>query len=412
MADARLPAYVQPRRLADGKRAYFWVRPAWANPKLATSPDPIVARKAIRAGKTCPVESMPLGTVLGAAVSKAEAQNAAFAEWRKGIQHHLAPGSVKWLFDWYRADERFTGKAYMTRKGYRVAMDAVEEIAMKVGKFGERQARAIDATAADMLYKRAREKHGERQGSYMMQVCRLVWNQAQRHKKATGVTENPFAGMGIKSKSAGGNRAATRAEYNAYRAAAHALGKPSMAAAAALCFEGCQRVWDAFGFLDPDGAVSRGIRWDGYKPAERLSLVQSKTGNLVNIPLVERIDGEDVPLYPELEQELGGLERRDDGGLIVRDERSGEPYTRDYMRYAHKQVRVKAGLPADLRFTSFRHGGISEIGDAGETDMRAVSGHSTLDITRVYNKANDEKARKIALRRREHITLVTAGAEE
>jgi hypothetical protein len=128
--------------------------------------------------------------------------------------------------------------------------------------------------------------------------------------------------------------------------------------------------------------------------------------------LVDRIDGEDVSLYPELEAELGGLKRRADEDLIVCDERTGEPYTRDYMRYAHKQIRVKAGLPADLRFTSFRHGGISEIGDAGETDMRAVSGHTTLDITRLYNKANDEKARKIAARRREHITLVTAGDDE
>lgn len=400
MAEVRLPAYVQVRKLAGGKLGYFWIRPQWAKPP------------AERHGKTCPVVSSALGSDVAEAIVRGRAINEAFTQWRKGEQARLTQGSVRWLFHWYRADERFTGKAYMTRKGYRVAMDAIDAMPMKVGIFGDRQARAVDATAADRLYRLAREKHGERQGSYMMQVCRLVWNQARRHGKVTGVRENPFAGMGISSKSGQGNRAATRAEYDAYRAAARAMGKQSMAVAAALCFECCQRVWDAFGFVDPDTKIaSRGILWSGYRPGEQISLVQSKTGNPVNIPLVDHIDGEDVALYPELEAEIAGLERREDGGLIVRDERTGDPYTRDYMRYAHAAVRKKAGLPADVRFTSFRHGGITEIGDAGETDMRPISGHTKLDTTAHYNKASREKSVRIATRRREHITMITGERE-
>ncbi len=62
-----------------------------------------------------------------------------------------------------------------------------------------------------------------------------------------------------------------------------------------------------------------------------------------------------------------------------------------------------------MTFTGFRHGGITEIGASGEADMRAISGHATLDITRIYNHTNQEKARSIAAQRREHIALLAAG---
>ena len=182
-----------------------------------------------------------------------------------------------------------------------------------------------------------------------------------------------------------------------------------MATAAAICFEACQRVYDAFGFEDPDGRVSRGVRWGGYVPGERIGLIQSKTGNVVDIPLVDTIDGERLDLYPELEAEIRRIDRRDAADLIILDERTGQAYTKDYMNKLHRRIRDKAGLPAELKFTSFRHGGITEIGDSGTDDVRAVSGHTTLEVTRIYNKANHEKAKRIAARRREHIALVTAG---
>ena len=402
MASARLPAYVQVHKRAAGGKAYYWVRPKWASPP------------AERHGKRCPVESTPLGTDVAGAITRATALNAAFKEWREGAAPRMAPGSVEWLFAWYRGLEKFKALRHTTRTGYQLAMNMVEAMPMKAGLLGTRQAKAVDATAADTLYRKARELRGERQASYMMQVCRLVWNQGVRHNKATGLKENPFAGMGIKASSGAGrgNRAATRAEYDAYRAAARAMGRQSMATAAAICFEACQRVYDAFGFEDPDGRISRGVRWGSYVPRERIGLVQSKTGNVVDIPLVDRIEGEDVELYPELEAEIDRAGRGDDASLIVLDERTGKTYTKDYMNKLHRRIRTKAGLPADLKFTSFRHGGITEIGDSGSDDVRAVSGHSTLDVTRIYNKANQEKARRIAARRREHIAMVTAGAND
>lgn len=69
----------------------------------------------------------------------------------------------------------------------------------------------------------------------------------------------------------------------------------------------------------------------------------------------------------------------------------------------HRRICDKAGLPKQMTFTGFRHGGITEIGDAGETDVRPISGHKTLAQTQTYNKATAEKGRRIALVRRQHI---------
>ena len=142
------------------------------------------------------------------------------------------------------------------------------------------------------------------------------------------------------------------------------MGKQSMATAAALSFECCQRVFDTFGFEDPDQRVVRGFYWEDYQPGVQIKVVQSKTGKTITLPLVDG-EGEDaVQLYPELEEELARTPRTEgsEREMIVRDERTGRPYVIDYMQKLHVRNRSKAGLPKDLRFTSFQHGGITEIG--------------------------------------------------
>jgi hypothetical protein len=408
---------VKTKRLASGGIGYFWERPTWADPKHAKSKSEKKRRLAVRDGRTCPVQSAALGEDLAEAVTQANALNEAFKEWRTGTRAKPMPGTVRWLFAWYRQQPKYKKLRHKTRKGYLEAMNAVEAMAMKVGLLGTRRAGAIDGPSADKLYEKAREKHGERQGAYMMQVCRLVWNMAARpgYSKTTGIEANPFAGMGISSSSGKGkgNRAASRAEYDLYRETARAMGRQSMATAAALCFEGCQRVWDVFGFDDPDGRVTRGFFWEDYVPTVTIKLVQSKTGKVITLPLSAEIDGEKVQLYPDLEEELARTPRTGaPNEMIVRLESSGQPISEGYMHKLHGQIRAKAGLPKDLRFTSFRHGGLTEIGDADVDDPRAVSGHTKIDTTLIYNKANVAKARAIAIKRREHVALITAGEKE
>ena len=212
--------------------------------------------------------------------------------------------------------------------------------------------------------------------------------------------ENPFAGMGLKSTAAKGNRATTRPEYDLYRATAREMGYQSMATAAALAFECCQRVWDVFGFEDSEGVEHRGIAWSGYAPGDQISLVQSKTGNAVVLPLMIDVAGEGVHLYPDLEAELARTPIV--GDTIVVEERSGKKYKERRMSSVHRAICDNAGLPKDMTFTGFRHGGITEVGSVS-ADVRPISGHATLDVTRIYNKATADKAREIAAARRAHV---------
>lgn len=128
------------------------------------------------------------------------------------------------------------------------------------------------------------------------------------------------------------------------------------------------------------------------------------TYKLITIPLFEIIDGGKVMLYPELEEELGRTPRA--GFQIVLEERNGLPYTERRMSTVHREICDAAGLPRDMTFTGFRHGGATELGDAGIEDLRPLTGHDQTSTTRIYNKANERKARIIAAKRREHIAML------
>lgn len=410
----RLPAYTR-RAPVKGGFAYYWELPAWARPTKNPHTGRLTPKE--RHGKPCPIVSTALGTNHDLAVEKAEALNEALTQWRKGEGiTELKPGSIAWVFHWYRGQERFTRNRPKTQRDYKRLMDMLVAFPAKVGPLGNRLASAMDGESADALYTKLRQTKGEREASYAMQVCRLVWRWAARHKRTTGVKDNPFSGMGIKSTAAGENRPTTRAEYDLYRQTARAMGHQSMATAAALCFEGCQRVSQVFGFWgddEKDGkgkSTTAGMQWSIYKPDISIALTQRKTGNPVWLELTIDVDGEDVALYPDLEHELQlslkTAERDRLGrptGPIILMESTGKPYDPGYMAKIHRKICDKAGLPKTMTFTGFRHGGITEIGDAGEEDVRPISGHKTLAQTRTYNKATAEKGRRIAFKRREHI---------
>ena len=61
-----------------------------------------------------------------------------------------------------------------------------------------------------------------------------------------------------------------------------------------------------------------------------------------------------------------------------------------------------------MTFSGVRPRGITELGGVGMGDVRAVSGHKTLAVTAIYNKASAEKARQIAAARREHVERIGA----
>lgn len=397
----KLPRYVGKKPLAGGITGFYWTSPHWARPKMVDGK----LIPAMRHGKPCPVKDSPLGNVMSEAIRIGDILNDCLDGWRKGSGPKLVPGTVAWLFDWYRNQDRYLTKKAKTRNDYKRLMDTLVDETMKVGTFGQRSAAVVNAVAADTIYARWQKKRGRRQAAYAMQVCRLVWTWAVRHHDVTGVKHNPFKSMGIKTGAVVGNRPTSREEYNLYRGTAHALGEHEMAAGAALCFELCQRVWDVFGFVDEDGVKQRGFVWPDYAPGKQIVLTQSKTGKRIPLPLSAVIEGEQIALFPTLDEELALLPQL--AVQMVINRKTGLPLTYEQMNYRHRKICKEAGLPSDMTFTGFRHGGVTELGDADVADVRSISGHSTLSTTAIYNHLSKAKAQGAALKRLEYLAIVS-----
>jgi len=144
------------KKLADGKLAYFWEPPHWARPP------------ATRGGRVCPVVATPLGQHLVKAIEAAEQLNEALDGWRTA-QPSAGPatGSVAWLFRWYRSQRKFTKNTPKTQADYQKIMEAVADVPMKRGVFGQRTAGKVGPETADKLYE-IFSARGPRQALYMV----------------------------------------------------------------------------------------------------------------------------------------------------------------------------------------------------------------------------------------------------
>ena len=166
------------------------------------------------------------------------------------------------------------------------------------------------------------------------------------------------------------------------------LDLPSLATAALIGWEWLQRETDMFATFD----VSH------YRPKEHPNMVRvvdEKTKQESWIPL---FDDAGAPIYPELMAELDAIKRERIGGLMLRrdwGERGPWPTwpKPDMPDFTHLSRKVKdiirsAGLRDELSFTSFRHGGFTEGGDAELTDrkMLAQGRHTTPKVLPQYVK--------------------------
>jgi hypothetical protein len=382
-----LPRYVERKPLKSGGWAYFFHVPSWAR----------------KAG--CTVQSGPLGTDYEAAVSRAESVFLpAFDAWRSGDTKTatvaVSIGTLDWLFAEYRADRRYTKLDAKSRRNHEVGFKLVGGYVLKDGKrLGEKRLAAIDTALTDDLYEKLLilkttdadgnvvERERRTTVNHAMKSCRRAWNICARRNPGKLPLVNPFAQMGLRSYDRE-TPTATYDELLAFCTKAAELGLPSLATAALIGWEWLQRETDIFATFD----VSH------YRPKEHPNMVRiidEKTRTESWIPL---LDDAGVPIYPELMAELDGIKRERIGGLMLwRDWGERGPWPTwpkpDQPDFTHLSRKVKeviraAGLRDELSFTSFRHGGFTEGGDAELTDreMLAQGRHTTVKVLPRYVK--------------------------
>src|SRR5262249_25038017 len=135
-----------------------------------------------------------------------------------------------------------------------------------------------------------------------------------------------------------------------------------------------------------------------YRPKEHpnaVRVIHSKTREEAWVPL---FDDKGAPLFPELVAELDAIKRERIGGLmIMRDWGNRAPWPTwsspdnpelTFMITKARKIMRAAGLRSELSFTSFRHGGLTEMGDADLTDRQIIaqSRHKSPKILKHYVK--------------------------
>lgn len=383
-----LPDYTLRKRLANGWGYYFNV-PTWAR----------------KAG--CPINNEPLGNDYDAAVRRVETiLLPAFRSWRSGgtsDERIVLPAKIEtldWVFSEYRADRKYTRLSAKHRRNHEVGFKHVGDYVLKDGRrLGAIHLSGINTAVIDAVYEKLLivldedddgnpiERERRTSINHAMKSCRRAWNVTARRHPGKLPFVNPFAKMGLISSDRE-TPTATYEELIAFRQKAAEFGLHSLATAALVAWEWLQRETDVFATF----------MVEHYRPKERPNMVRiidEKTSTESWVPL---FDEDGAPLYPEVMAELDAIKRDRIGGLMLRrDWGARGPWPTwpkpDMPDFTHMSRKTKdiiraAGLRNELSFTSFRHGGLTETGDAELTDREilAQSRHTTVKVLPKYVK--------------------------
>ena len=191
-------------------------------------------------------------------------------------------------------------------------------------------------------------------------------------------------------------------------AAAHALGRSSLALCYAVQFETALRQWDAtrqwYPLADPtlcpvvDGQQKwAGLEWRHIGEDGLLRYVPSKTRGSSGAEVLI-----DLSLCPMALEQMARVPAAARSGPLIVNERTGLPYTDMQFRRAWRHVRAAAGLPRELWSRDLRASAITEgrRGGAVNDDAAKLAGHTNSRITaEVYDRERLEAHRRFATAR-------------
>lgn len=367
--------------------AYYW------NP-------PVYWRKQAEAqGRKYPFESQKLGADMRQAELDAAAfpHNARFDEWRLGAvsapsRLYAAHGTVEWLFEQYQASDIFKRRvAERSQADYRLIFDAVAKLPTKDGRrIGALPVSSITPAAAEKIYAAMIVDDKYRRGEKVVMYCKTVWRLMQPHHPQLFRADvpNPWIGVQLVKRTKMVKAAVDRETVYAFAWAAIEADKPEAAAAAVICFEWLQR---------PENVVGGYVRWGDYRPGESIRIEHHKTGHMVVHPLT---DGA-VAFYPEAEEVLAQMPRR--GLAIVLGASKANAYKPTHFAKIVRKIADDAGLPKTFSLDACRHGGMTELEEAGLTEGqgRALSAHRSRAYER-YAKRTSKRMLSATKARHQH----------
>lgn len=331
-----------------------------------------------------------------------------------------AEGTVQWLINCYLTDEDspYHSKRYPTRQHYdvllkRVGADLGHHPLEKV------RARQILHWNATIAANHLSMSHGLVGMLRTIVGFGVIYMENEQCERLAGMLH------GMKFKQAKGRtERLTAGQATLIRSQAHKAGRPSIALAQAIQFEGMLRQKDIIGEWVPDtepghSAVHshgmkwlRGIRWEEISADFVLVHITSKRQKEITI---------DLKLAPMVLEELhyamgsnavGGLQRDkfSASGPVIFSEASELPWVPgEYRRWWRKLARA-AGIPDAVRSMDSRAGAISEATDAGADleHVRHAATHSDIAMTQRYSRGSEDKIAGVQKLRAEHRSKVAS----
>jgi hypothetical protein len=304
---------------------------------------------------------------------------------------------VAWLFDCFLKSQAFERRvSKRSRYEYRRALARIEDIATSTGAtVGKLPVTSITPAAVDKIYVKLQNGprgHRIRQANLSIDIARRAWRVVRRLHTSIVPASNPWEGVD-RDTSKQTKPATSRREAYALADALKQIGEPHLGAAALICFEWHQR---------PEHVRNGDITWADYRPTHRPDAVQirhHKTGAKGWVPL----EDQDGPLFPELEAYLSELPRMGLPIVLTAGRRGpARPYSDEYAQRKVREARVRAGLGDHVTLDACRHGGLTELGDAGATEFEgmAASMHKTPQALRLYVKRSEAQRVTAARKRR------------
>ena len=308
----------------------------------------------------------------------------------------------------YKSTEAYLNKVSpRSRPDYERVSHLVTECQPPKGgpKIGDRTIASISPAAADSIYAQvtggAEGRERLRQGEKMVTIAKKAWAIVRRlHPELFDrATPNPWEGVTLKRRVRAVKAAVGRDDVYTFAWGAIELGRPEAAAAAVICFEWLQR---------PENVLAGYIRWSDYRAAaspNAITIEHHKTGAKVLHPLEdEDEDGNRIQFYPEAEAVIEALPKRGLPMILkLRQDGATEPYTAQQMAKLVRKLRDKMGLPETFTLDACRHGGMTELEEAGLTDGqgRALSAHRSRAYDR-YAKRTFDRALGATRKRHAH----------